>query len=156
MKKHICLAAALLALCLAACSSHPAAPSPAPAAVTEIPAAPAPETPAPAPDLTGEWEQSNKSSDTSYHAATITADAIQIYWINTEKETKALYWAGSFTPPADASPYTWESVNDTEQTAHALLASRDESKTFSYADGEISYEASAMGVTKTVRLQKIS
>ena len=155
MKKHICIVAALLALFLAACSSQPAASSPAPATITEIPAAPAPETPAPAPDLTGEWKQSTSDSET-YHAATITADAIQIYWINTEKETKALYWAGSFTPPADASPYAWESVNDTEQTAHALLASNDESKTFTYADGEISYEASAMGVTKTVRLQKIS
>jgi len=36
----------------------------------------------------------------------------------------------------------------------ALLASSDDTKEFTYKDGVISYEASAMGTTKKVELTK--
>ena len=35
-----------------------------------------------------------------------------------------------------------------------MLASSDDTKEFTYKDGVISYEASAMGSTKTVKLEK--
>lgn len=75
--------------------------------------------------------------------------------VNTDSESKSLYWAGTFVAPETPDePYTWESVNDKEKTDSALLASGDDTKTFTYEKGEISYEASALGTTKTVRLEK--
>lgn len=107
------------------------------------------------PDLTGTWKQVNSNSQDTYHEATITSDTIEINWIMDNGDTKSLYWAGSFTPPTTADePYTFDSVNDTEKTTPALLASGDETKTFTYENGQLSYEASAMGTTQTVRMEK--
>lgn len=108
-----------------------------------------------APDLTGDWKQVNAASEDSYQVATIQGDTIEIYWVTESAETKSLYWAGTFVAPETADePYTWESANDTEKTDSALLASGDETKTFTYQDGQISYDVSAMGMTQTVRLEK--
>ena len=108
-----------------------------------------------APDLTGEWKQINSDSETSYQAATIEGETIEIYWIDEEGETKSLYWAGTFIAPETTDePYTWDSENDKEKTDNSILASGDDTKTFTYQDGQISYEASAIGVTKTIRLEK--
>lgn len=113
--------------------------------------------PATPPDLTGQWEMVNKEIGeyAAYQTATITDDTITIYWVT--GDTKALYWAGTFTPPTTADePYTWESANDTEQTSSALLASSDATKVFTYQDGQLSFDASAMGVTKTFRMEKLA
>lgn len=105
-------------------------------------------------DLKGEWSQVN-DSDGMKHVATITDSSIEIYWLDEEDETKSLYWCGSFVPPEENSKkYEWESVNDKEKTGSALLASSDETKKFTYENGQIIYDASALGVTKTVRLEK--
>ena len=104
-------------------------------------------------DLTGEWLQVNSNAEDSYQTATITDDTITVNWVM--PDTTALYWAGSFEAPTTADePYTWDSANDTEQTANALLASPDETKTFTYEDGQISYSVSAMGVTTPVKPEK--
>ena len=74
-------------------------------------------------------------------------------------DTKSLYWAGTVDPTDGKTVddvFAWDSVNDTDQTSKALLASGDETKAFTYEDGQISYEASAMGTTKTVRLERVS
>lgn len=103
-------------------------------------------------DLTGEWKQSNGSED-SYQAATIKDGVIEVNWIS--PDTKSLYWSGTYVAPTnDEEPYTWDSENDTEKTSGSILASEDKTKTFTYENGEISYEVSAMGTTKTVRLKK--
>ena len=108
-----------------------------------------------APDLTGNWKQVNSDSETSYQSATIEGETIEIYWIDEEGETKSLYWAGTFIAPETTDePYTWDSENDKEKTDNSILASGDDTKTFTYQDGQISYEASALGVTKTIRLEK--
>lgn len=115
-----------------------------------------PETdPVDPPDLAGEWKQTNSDAEDAWQAATIAGDSIEVYWVSDNGETKALYWAGSFDAPTTVDePYTWESVNDKEQTDMAILASGDDAKTFTYQDGVISYEVSAMGVTQTVKLEK--
>lgn len=116
-----------------------------------------PETPAQPLELTGEWKQVNSNSEDSWQAATITGDAIEVYWVSDGGDTKSLYWAGSYVAPETSEKsYTWDSVNDTEKTATALLASSDETKTFTYEAGQISYEVSALGTTTTVRLEKVS
>lgn len=105
------------------------------------------------PVLTGTWKQNNSESNDSYQEATITDSTIEVYWVS--DDTKALYWAGSFVAPTTAyEPYTWDSANDTEKTSSALLASGDATKTFTYKDGTLSYEVTAMGVTKTVTMTK--
>ena len=111
-------------------------------------------TPEPAPDLSGEWKQTNSQSDDSYQAATISGDTIEINWVSNNGDTRSLYWAGTFAVPTEAGSFTFDSVNDTDKTDVAMLASGDPTKTFSYADGEISYEASALGSTTTVRLAR--
>lgn len=111
-----------------------------------------PETP---PDLTGEWTQANKNSEESYQVATIQGDTIEVYWFDKSTDTKSLYWAGTFTAPTTADePYTWDSEKDEEKTENALLASGDDTKTFTYQDNQISYSVSALGTTQTVKLEK--
>jgi hypothetical protein len=107
------------------------------------------------PDLMGEWKQENSKSDKSYQAATISGDTITIYWISDNGDTKSLYWAGSFVAPTTADePYSWTSKNDHSKTESALLASSDDTKTMKYENSVLSYEASAMGTTTTVKLKK--
>lgn len=107
------------------------------------------------PDLTGEWKQENSNSEDTYQAATISGDTIEIYWVSDNGDTKSLYWAGSFDAPTTADePYSWDSENDHSKTESALLASGDDTKTMTYENGVLSYEASAMGTTTTVKLKK--
>ncbi len=107
-------------------------------------------------DLTGEWEQSNKNSEDSYQTAMINDGTIEVYWVSDGGDTTSLYWAGTFeAPEAGVESYSWDSVNDTEKTDMALMASGDETKTFTYENGQISYSVTALGVTTTVRLEKV-
>ncbi|WP_175987266.1 hypothetical protein [Microbacterium tenebrionis] len=110
------------------------------------------EAAAPEPvDLTGTWKQTNSNSPDSFQEATITGDTIEVQWVAPDQ--KSLYWAGTVEVPEDGSTdFTWDSVNDTSKTDGALLASSDETKTFTYKDGELSYEVTALGTTMTVRL----
>lgn len=148
MKKRmsaLVFACFMLALPLTACGGNASSSTDADAATQQ-------EAPQP-PDLTGEWVQVNNDTEDSYQTAVIADDTITVNWVI--PDATALYWAGSFEAPTTADePYTWDSVNDTEQTANALLASPDETKTFTYEDGQLSYSVSAMGVTTTVKLEK--
>lgn len=114
--------------------------------------APAPEPVAEPADLTGEWTQQNSGSADSFQQATITADTIEVYWVSDGGSTKALYWAGSYVAPTDAGDYAWESTNNTEMTGSAMLASDAATKTFTLTGATISYDVTALGVTKTVEL----
>lgn len=103
--------------------------------------------PAKSLDLTGNWEEKDKGD--SYQAGYIKDGEIVIYWVSDGGDTKSLYWAGSYIAPTDnAEPYTWNSENDKEKTWSALLASGDDTKKFTYENGEITYKASALGTTK--------
>lgn len=111
------------------------------------------EEPQSPPDLAGVWTQVDASDGDSYQQATISGDEITINWV--APDSTSLYWAGTYVSPTTADePYTWTSENDTAKTGSALLASMDETKDFTYENGQISYEVSAMGTTTTVRLEK--
>ncbi|WP_433675213.1 hypothetical protein [Microbacterium gorillae] len=117
-------------------------------------------TPTPTPEaplsLVGEWKTTNSASETSWQTAVITDTTITITWVSDGGSTTALYWAGSYLPPSDATTtYSWESANDTAQTSSALMASSDPAKSFHYDNGVLSYEASALGVTKTVTMERV-
>ena len=106
-------------------------------------------------DLSGEWKQVNSKSEDSYQEATIQDNVIEINWVSDGGDTKSLYWSGTYEAPTEATEsYTWDSVNDTSKTANALLASGDETKTFTYENGVLSYEASALGTTTTVKMER--
>ena len=157
MSKNAVVAAFLLSvLLLAGCSSSPGATSSDGAdAGASTPSEQASE-PAPEPlDLTGDWKQSNSDSADSYQQATITADTISVDWVNAAESTTAIYWIGTYTAPDEATDsFTWESKGDTEKMSHALLASQDDTKTFTYKDGVLSYKVTALGVTKTVEMKR--
>ncbi|MEK0306384.1 hypothetical protein [Bifidobacterium favimelis] len=103
-------------------------------------------------DLTGTWKQENPKDKDNYQEATITADSIEVNWVG--KDSKDLYWSGSFTAPTSAGDYTWTSKGNKEKLSGSLLASQDESKDFKYTNGEITYKVSALGETTTVHLKK--
>ncbi|MFJ4223691.1 hypothetical protein [Microbacterium sp. NPDC089695] len=142
----------LLGLGTVACSTAPEPAGSSGDASSSTPGAVEEEAPKPV-DLTGEWKQTNSNDPESFQSATITADTIVVSWNATD--TKSLYWVGTVTVPEDGSTtFTFDSVNDTSQTDSAMLASGDPTKTFTYADGELSYEVTALGTTMTVRLAK--
>ena len=104
-------------------------------------------------DLTGTWKSEN--NDGAWMEATIAEDTISINWVSDNGETKSIYWIGTYTAPTEyVEEYTWVSDRDKEQTDTALLASTDDTKEFTYSNETISYEASAMGTTTTVKLEK--
>jgi hypothetical protein len=122
---------------------------------SSAPSAEATPEAAAAPDFAGTWKQTNSGSDDAYQAAVITGDTITVNWVSDGGDTESIFWVGTFTPPADdASPYTWTSTRDAAATDSAMLASTDDSKDFTFEDGEVSYKASLMGTTTTVRLEK--
>lgn len=106
-------------------------------------------------NLDGTWVQVNNASEDSYQEAVISGNSITVNWVTADTDTKALYWAGTVEIPEDTgNSFSWNSQNDTEQTQNAIMASSDETKTFTYKDGKISYDVSAMGMTQTVKLEK--
>lgn len=105
-------------------------------------------------DLTGGWKQKNSNSDTSYQIAMISDGTIEIYW-KSDDNNNSLYWAGTYiAPTTETNEYSWDSSNDKSRTETSLLASGDDTKTFTLKDGIISYSVSAMGVTTTVELKR--
>ncbi len=141
MKKIlIALGCVMLSISMTGCGSNDAAP-----AEKEVKKEPT--------DLTGTWK--SEESEGTYQEAVINDGTIEINWINDAEQTKALYWIGSYEAPTEAvDTYSWTSAGDIETMASALLASQDETKDFKYENGKITYEVSAMGVTKTVELSK--
>lgn len=104
-------------------------------------------------DLTGNWAQEDKEFDEAYHAGYISGDRIEIFWMSDGGESSSLYWSGTYVAPQESEDeYAWDSVNDKTQTEYAMLASGDETKSFNYKDGKISYTASLMGNTATMYL----
>lgn len=112
---------------------------------------PVEETPEPV-SLVGEWKQTNSDDPERWQKATVAADTIEVFWVADSGDTQALYWAGSVEVPTEGDSFTFDSVNDTAKTKNAILASGDETKTFTYDNGELSYDVTVQGVTKTVRL----
>ena len=142
MKKIAIIAAVFVfAMCMLGCSSQSAQ------SVSHE------SEPAKPLDLTGSWKQSNSDSGKSWQEAEIADGEITIWWVTSD--SKSLYWAGTYVAPTEAvDSYSWQSENDIEQTSKAIMASTAETKEFIYSSGALCYEASAMGVTKTVELKR--
>lgn len=106
--------------------------------------------------LDGEWKQVNSKGEDAWQQATIKDGTITINWITDNGDSSSLYWAGTYEAPTEYSKeYKWESKNDKEQTDGALLASGDDTKEFTYDGKQITYQASMMGTTTKIRLERI-
>ena len=106
-----------------------------------------------APDLTGVWEATSGGFS---QEAFIAGSTMTINWLPEDGSDPALYWAGSFVAPTSDGKHTWTSDNDHGKTDSALLASGDGTKDFTFENGAISYEVSALGTTATVTLKQTS
>lgn len=112
------------------------------------------QSPTEPPNLLGNWKQSNIADKDSAMTAVISNDTVEIYWNSTDSQS--LYWSGSFEAPTEVSnEYSWVSNNDHEKTDTAMIASSDDTKDFTYTNGELSFSASAAGTTMTVRMKKV-
>jgi hypothetical protein len=157
MQHRLIAPLAIAALLLTGCSAAASSDSTTTGGNTGSPAA-SEETQAPPVeplDLTGAWKQTNSKSADSYQAAMISADTIEVNWVNDADSTTAIYWVGTYLAPTDETDtYSWESQADTAALENALLGSQDPTKTFTYSAGVLSYELTAMGVTMTVEMQR--
>ncbi len=129
MKKRICILISLMLICIAAfcgCGQEEQA-----------------------LDLRGTWSDLQDGSQ----MAVIDDDTITIYWGN--EDASSLYWSGTYKAPTEATDkYSWESENYHDITDYELLASGDDIKTITYEGGYLTYEMSALGVTKIVKLSR--
>lgn len=82
--------------------------------------------------------------------ATITNDQIVIDMVG--GDSRGLYWKGTFPQPSDVSSTT--SVADKEALDASLLGSGDSTKVFTFHGDQIDFQASMLGVTRTVHLKK--
>lgn len=104
-------------------------------------------------NLSGEWKQVDGDKD-GWQQATVTDDTIEIYWMS--EDTKALYWSGTYEKPTKYTKvHKWTSTANKEKNESALMASQDGTKEFSYDGKYITYKASALGVEKKMKLEKV-
>lgn len=105
-------------------------------------------------NLEGKWHQVNADS-ASWMDAEISGDEISVDWVSDGGETTSIYWIGSYDSPTEAGDsYTWTSDKDEEAVGNALLASGNDTKEFSYENGELTFEVTAMGTTTTVHMER--
>jgi hypothetical protein len=153
VKKLIAPIVLVAALALTGCGATDAMPASTAPAATDEPK-PAQETPQ-APDLTGDWKQSNSLSETDFMTATIADGVISIDWELGSEDMTAAYWVGTFEAPADATePFAWTSQRDAAATDTAVMASTDDTKEFTYKEGQISFTVSIQDKSATVELKK--
>lgn len=100
----------------------------------------------------GAWSTSPKA-DAPQMKATVGVDTIEIQWVM--PDSTALYWKGTF-PASDPLADGTVIVSQADRTAmdESLFASRGTDKGFTYRDGKLSFQFTALGVTKTVYLEK--
>lgn len=105
-------------------------------------------------DLSGTWKAEGEDPD-SWQEIIISGNTMTINWVSDGGDTKALYWAGTYTAPSEPSDtWSWTSENDHEQTDMAIMASTSDTKDFEYDGESISYDVSALGVTRTLHAVK--
>ena len=67
-------------------------------------------------DLSGTWKAEGEDPD-SWQEIIISGNTMTINWVSDGGDTKALYWAGTYTAPSEPSDtWSWTSENDHEQT----------------------------------------
>lgn len=107
-------------------------------------------------NLEGNWKQTNISPEEDYQIATINNGVIEIKVVNKKENTTSTYWSGTYVAPElKNGVYTWVSENNISKSESSLVASSENSKTFSYANGVLSYESGYLGTEKSIKLEKV-
>lgn len=148
-KITVAVAGAALALTLGACSGQPQG-----NATNQQQAAPV-EQKKPL-DLSGKWHATNSADEASAtFEAEIKDDVITIYFVNKKEDTKSLYWQGTVpVPDTTDDKYDFTSEADTEALSQSLFGSQDKTKDFKYENGVLSFDFSALGTTKTIKMER--
>lgn len=96
--------------------------------------------------LTGTWHQSPNDRTPMNMVAEVTPNHIQIMMHS--NVVSGLYWDGTFETEKISNQHKIVSISDDQEL------SQDSLKTFTYANGEISYEFSMLGKTYTVHMSR--
>lgn len=107
-------------------------------------------------DLSGKWHATNSADEASAtFEAEVKDGVITIYFVNKKEDTKSLYWQGTVpTPDTTEDKYNFTSEADTEALSQSLFGSQDKTKDFKYENGVLSFDFSALGTTKTIKMER--
>jgi hypothetical protein len=106
--------------------------------------------PNPAINWNGTWTQTDES-DAFTAVATINDGEINIK-LNSPSSS-ALYWSGTWPALPTGDKQTVTSVGNREILDQSVLGSQAATKVFTYKDGTLSFEFTALGVTKTIHMK---
>lgn len=107
-------------------------------------------------ELAGQWEQIESEFEGRHLGAVISTDAVELYWIFNDSNTRMLFWSGTFVEPeTNEEPYSWISRNNTKKTELSLSASRDKTKEFTYDHSQISCPIVSGDNTYIVQMEKV-
>jgi hypothetical protein len=105
-------------------------------------------------DLLGQWEQTNRLDNGLIFEASVQANSIQVN-VHTREDEHHIYWMGTFNPynvSSDNSDVT--SIADPDAQAKSIFGSLDSKKTFTYNNGDLSFQFEMMGTVSTIHLSK--
>ena len=106
--------------------------------------------------LDGTWQATNSADPaTSTMEAEIKDGTITIYLVSVKEDTKMLYWQGTVpAPDTTDNKYNFTSEADTEALSKSIMGSQDKTKDFKYENGVLSFDFTAMGTTKTIKMER--
>ena len=106
-------------------------------------------------DLSGSWAEKGAKKGDTYHAAYIKNGVFEIFWVNDVDKSVSIYWSGTYKNPKSASKkHTWTSKKNKARTDSALFSVLDDSKKFTYKNGQIIYRKSVLGLSSEVILER--
>ena len=104
-------------------------------------------------DLTGNWIQKDVEGSELIQTGIIQDGTIDLFWVHGDGSGSNLYWSGDFDVPEENGA-SFTSTNTKSKTGYALMASKEDTKEFTYADGELRYTVSMLGQEIPVVLVK--
>lgn len=103
-------------------------------------------------DLTGSWEAEEHGSD-YYLAGYVKDGLIELHWVSDATGVGSVYWAGTYKASEHyQDPYSWTSKRDGAIMSTSSYAASEEERTFTYADGKLTLEASDQSGSYAVTL----
>jgi hypothetical protein len=109
--------------------------------------------------VTGEYNQTANGVKGVVMSAVVTDGKITVNMLldpGSEGDSKAegTYWRGSFDTSNTSDWFTVTSDADLEMLNTSILGSQDDTKTFTYKNGDLSFPFEMVGIKTTVHLQK--
>lgn len=103
--------------------------------------------------LSGHWTMADSSDPSFQIVGDITDSTVKLTWKS--DDISGLYWKGSFNAPKSVSDGTVIlSRGDTKAMDASILGSTSKTKEFTYDDGQLSFDFTLQGITKTIHLEQ--